>query len=1237
MVGTSGTTTTAANRPVAQPPRRAVSGRRLPAMNNDENQNPRPPQPTVTRQRSPRLWASRPTSAPAERTNSGLDGTGAARQPSEPAKVASQPQGAQQPLQRGRRPVSAPQFRRGRAVPGATAQQPDRSSLKTPTDGMNRPKTPTAPSKTPDSQRSDSVLGGVQSDLALRSFPPPSAGVAGLGAATLDFQTAQPDRSDLVTPFDGTNRPDSSLGRNAPMKTPPASAALDHSVLGPMDSHVELPLPFATESSKGVDLDASKSMWEPSPRTMDELDAEIMKVTGAPRDGSSSTSVDPARAPPERTAVTRPSSAPQVPRPSSAKAGRFVQRPKSSLGHTGSMEPCSAVTPRRLAALQQEVRQMKAERINPTPTKSGDARAARIDFSVSASAVGSKPEPSAVSVEKKRPARPAMKTKSLKQPAKLTVQVGSPNEEPGSNETERSTNLNPDDNIGDATPPATIVGDGTPARADWDTSEDTFLSLRSESVADLWAAEDANGIVSHSSTPSSVVPSSNGPIVVVDSKSTADALQDMMRRVDDLTARLTTAEQEKLQLSAKVKVLQDGHGSSPTQVDEQASLVQNQLVDLEMEKQHLEHTTNGLRGLMDSVESTWKEKYCKLAAQSMFRGSALEQLQGKNHTAAATSVENKTCGRCNSMEEDVQNWREKADSLEAELHSTQSSEATARKQMAAAVSSLERLQEEHELTISSLRAQADIDLEKERSTVMKLTDQLRSERKSAADHLDASRKQAESSSVVQRAARTAETELQAEREQRQHLEQQVASMEEQMSQLQFRLAANETELLQNEHERQRSQETLKSTEAELARSSQVSSAATLRIQQLESDLRAARDAANAAAISSASGSPREIARTAAQAGDSIMIQHLKDEAAQLRARLVATEVGAQEVAEEKSMEIMQLRTKLQKLQTSSNGAVELKRKNDIFAQQQQQQHAALAEDVKRSLAMGTQTATDVADHSNKLVELAASVEEIRELMDHGTDTAIDLHEHVGTLQTLVLAQQQESANMRAEHAAAAIADAQHVQLMLSQPPAGAAREAVRAKQSDASHPAFSPLSSPAAEIASENANTQANAGTDVPAKSLALLSSGSTTSDLSEQRGNSTESKSTRERGRADTERQSRRNGQHGLQKRGGNSNRTRDKQESMRNALRQLKRELGKVQDTRISSVQTAAQLRKEGSGGYTLSQTAPQQETATIGGALAAAAAASAATRDRRPAKLSTIDTNTDQTVSQSMLRMR
>ena len=1191
-----------------QPPRRTVPGQRLPTMAG----NPRPPSPSATRRRSPRTWPARPNSAPIERAET-------ARQVGEPKVEAdSQPHHAQPPgrsdAQRGRRPVSAPQFRRGRAV-SVAAQQPDRSGLKTPADGTNRPKTPAAPAKTARQRRPESAL---------------------------DFQAAKSDRSGLKTPLDGMNRPNSSPRRYAPTKTPPTPETLDNSVLGPMDSRAEVRLPLTNDPA---DADASQAIWEPSLRTMDELDAEVMQVTGVAGDGPPSTAESfCAPVQPKRTAVMRPQSAPQIPRPSSAKAGAFVERSKSSLGRYGSAAAnSSAVTPRRLAALQQEVRQMKAEKINPTPTKS---RKPQGDLSILAVADASKPAPSS-GPAKKCPARPATKTKSLKHPTGLAVQVKSPNGERGSDAAEfSSSTYQEEEEMGDTTP-ATTVGDGTPPCPRSDSPEDAInASLGSESFLGLWAAADTADTSSAGELlrPSANGPSSTEPIVVVDSRSTADALQELLRRVDDLRARLTTSEREKLQLSAKVKLLQssaglsekmkhleDGRGtrSSSTGLGEQESLVQNQLVDLEMEKQHLEHTTDGLRCLMDSVERTWKEKCCKLAAQSMLRGSALEQLQAQGPpTAAVTAGEEATCGRCSSVEEELHEWREKARSLEAELLSAQSSEATARKQMAAAVSSLEKFQEEHELTVSSLRAQAAASLEQEQSTVVKLREQLRSERRAAAAEqreISAAKTQSESLVESQRAARTAEAEaeLQAEREQRQQMQQQAARTEEQIAQLQFRLSANETELLQSEHARQQSQETLAKTEVELARSTQVASAATLRIQELESELRAVRDAAG-------SPSPREIALSASQAGDAILIQHLKDEAAQLRARLVAVEVGAQEVAEEKAVEIKQLRAELSTLQMSSESTGDLKRKKDSAAlagAQPQQQNAILAEDVSLSIQMSTQNAKDVAEHSNQLVRLATSVEEVRELMESGADTAMDLHGHVQTLQELVVGQQQLIANLASEHAAGTVmADGHQLQLMLSQPPAGAARVAVRAKQVDATHPAFSPMPSPAAPSAQADEEADA-AATAAPPSSFG--------SDTQAHRHTGTGTSGSKPLRRS------------GLQQRSRNGNSARDKHDSMRHALRQLKRELSKVQDSHVArrtqpEDAAAAQLRKQSSGGYTLGKqwkAGPTEEggaeTVTIGGALAAAAATAAA-RDRRPAKLSTLG-GAEKNGSQSLLRMR
>ena len=102
-------------------------------------------------------------------------------------------------------------------------------------------------------------------------------------------------------------------------------------------------------------------------------------------------------------------------------------------------------------------------------------------------------------------------------------------------------------------------------------------------------------------------------------------------------------------------------------------------------------------------------------------------------------------------------------------------------------------------------------------------------------------------------------------------------------------------------------------------------------------------------------------------------------------------------------------------------------------------------------------------------------------MESGADTAMDLHGHVQTLQELVVGQQQLIANLASEHAAGTVmADGHQLQLMLSQPPAGAARVAVRAKQVDATHPAFSPMPSPAAPSAQADEETDAAAAAAPP-------------------------------------------------------------------------------------------------------------------------------------------------------------
>ena len=81
---------------------------------------------------------------------------------------------------------------------------------------------------------------------------------------------------------------------------------------------------------------------------MDELDAEVMGVTGAP---PVSGKARPASAPGGRPSTAEPPEQPD--RPATAQAGRFTERPSSSRGFC-EMSAVSGVTPRRLAALQKE-------------------------------------------------------------------------------------------------------------------------------------------------------------------------------------------------------------------------------------------------------------------------------------------------------------------------------------------------------------------------------------------------------------------------------------------------------------------------------------------------------------------------------------------------------------------------------------------------------------------------------------------------------------------------------------------------------------------------------------------------------------------------------------------------------------------------------------------------------------------------------------------------------------------
>ena len=75
----------------------------------------------------------------------------------------------------------------------------------------------------------------------------------------------------------------------APKKTPPAPRQAPTPVAQePMPVAAEVSLPLGPSDAEGAAREPASAdgdispMWEPSPRTMDELDAEVMGVTGAP-------------------------------------------------------------------------------------------------------------------------------------------------------------------------------------------------------------------------------------------------------------------------------------------------------------------------------------------------------------------------------------------------------------------------------------------------------------------------------------------------------------------------------------------------------------------------------------------------------------------------------------------------------------------------------------------------------------------------------------------------------------------------------------------------------------------------------------------------------------------------------------------------------------------------------------------------------------------------------------------
>jgi hypothetical protein len=142
----------------------------------------------------------------------------------------------------------------------------------------------------------------------------------------------------------------------APKKTPPAPRQAPTPVAQePMPVAAEVSLPLGPSDAEGAAREPASAdgdispMWEPSPRTMDELDAEVMGVTGAP---PVSGKARPASAPGGRPSTAEPPEQPD--RPATAQAGRFTERPSSSRGFC-EMSAVSGVTPRRLAALQKEV------------------------------------------------------------------------------------------------------------------------------------------------------------------------------------------------------------------------------------------------------------------------------------------------------------------------------------------------------------------------------------------------------------------------------------------------------------------------------------------------------------------------------------------------------------------------------------------------------------------------------------------------------------------------------------------------------------------------------------------------------------------------------------------------------------------------------------------------------------------------------------------------------------------
>ena len=502
---------------------------------------------------------------------------------------------------------------------------------------------------------------------------------------------------------------------------------------------------------------------------------------------------------------------------------------------------------------------MKRERINPTPTKV-KKQVAEYERATAQPADAAPETKPAASGRKKRPRRPPTKRKSAEPAQKLSVQVPSPNGEPRQPKAagiERS-----------ASDPDTPVM--TPSPLDAVCRTPPSQQKAAETVSDLWESEDA--CQQAAGAAATVVAASNGGsgmIVAVEEPGSDGAIEQLMAQVDSLTARLTTSEQEKALLSAKINLL---HKRAKTAAadEEEEDQEETKLLELEIERQHLEETTGNLQNLMDTVESSWREKYCQLAAQNLFRGDALQKVQVDQSAAIADA------GRA-EQEARTRQWREKAELAEADLAKAVGREASVMKQMAGVVSSLEKLQEENEF-VGAARAQAEAALEQERSKsearVAELTAALAAERELTRQLRSTQAASQHEAAETQRGADARVSALQGELEEARG---RAASLERTMSQKEQGLAQLEE-----------SQATLREQQASERRQAEADSdalsAALARIMELEAELRQLRE------------------QTAPGGGHAETAEQLRHENAELRARLTASEVGAQEVAQEHSVE-----------------------------------------------------------------------------------------------------------------------------------------------------------------------------------------------------------------------------------------------------------------------------------------------------------------------------------------------